>query len=70
MHISGCSLFNVITAEHVNRNVIEPTKGPSLYYVSIFLAFLDPNQGPYQHKYSTEGQQNWPFSRPTSRLLT
>ena len=39
------------------------TKGPSLYYVIILLAFLDPTHPPYQHKYSTERQQNCPFSR-------
>ena len=27
-----------------------------LYYVSKFLAFLDPTHPPYQHKYSTEHQ--------------
>ena len=40
-------------------------KGPSLYYVRIFWAFLDPTHLPYQHKYSTERQQNWPFFGPT-----
>ena len=44
-------------------------KGPSLYDVSIFMAFLDPTHPPYQHKYSTEREQNWPFSRPTNPVL-
>ena len=43
--------------------------GSSLYYVSIFLAFLDPTHLPYQHTYNTEHQQNWPFSRPIHLVL-
>ena len=43
------------------------SKGPSLYYVSIFLAFLDPTHPPYQHKYSTERQAaNLAFFDPTT----
>ena len=54
---------------HSSWSVPMPARGPSLYYVSIFLAFLDPTHPPYQHKYSTERQQKLSFSRPTHPVL-
>ena len=60
-------------------------KGLSIYYVSIILDFFWPTHlvGGWvplcrdflivpalcQHRYSTERQQNWPFSRPTHPVL-
>ena len=38
--------------------------GPSLHYISIFFTFLNPIHAHYQHKYSTERQQNWLLSSP------
>ena len=38
--------------------------GPSIYYVRIILDFFWPTHS-NQHKYSTERQKNWQFSRPT-----
>ena len=40
-----------------------------MYYVSIFLTFLDPTHPPYQHKYSTERQQKGPVSIPTQPVF-
>ena len=61
------SYTKVLIASHPKVSSLKQKShnGPSLYYVSIFLAFLYPNHPPYQHKYSTERQQNWPFYRPT-----
>ena len=52
-----------------SRIMSSRSRGPFLSYVSIFFAFLDPTHPPYQHKYSTERQQNWSFLDPPTQFF-
>ena len=44
-------------------------EGPSIKYVFTFLDGFETIHYVYQHKYSTERRQKWPFSKPIYPVL-
>ena len=75
-NIGSFNDVHIIIAEKIYRRVWhnknsyldQVGKGPSLYYVSIFWTFSNLTQGTHpldMHKYVTERQQTWPFSKLT-----
>ena len=58
--------LNVANRTHPRKCILHLIleKESSINYVSILLDFYSPTNPLCQHKYRTERQQNWPFSRP------
>ena len=51
-----------------NYVIVFFSKGPFIYYVIIFLGFLDPPLPLHQHVFSTKNKQKLAFSDPPSPL--